>query len=259
MPYLKYYLKKIIMFPDKNECGENVDSEHALYITDNRDIAYTLTSQNCAVLACLNDNNRSEDFGFCSYACENPEFLDIRYFERVYRRIKGIPWDIVETDRCIVRETTVKDVDSFYKIYSEPSVSRYMEPLYEDPNEERAYAQDYIDQVYSYYEFGIWTVTDKVSGEVIGRAGICYREGYSDPELGFVIASERQGNGLATEVCKAILDYAQTEFGFEKVIAFVMNDNLSSVRVCEKLGMHALEQREVGEKKYIMYVWNRPS
>jgi RimJ/RimL family protein N-acetyltransferase len=80
-----------------------------------------------------------------------------------------------------------------------------MEPLYEEVDEERAYARDYIEKVYAFYDFGIWTVVEKTSGEVIGRAGICYREGYEDPELGFMIGVPWQGKGLATEVCRAVL------------------------------------------------------
>lgn len=218
------------------KCVETI-SGGKIYITDSSVIAKKLLEQGEAVLVYLHEGNRQEDFHFCRYACEDVSEVDGQYLDQVYRRYRGLPWKILETEHCIVRETTVTDVDAFYKIYEDPSITEYMEPLYEDPEEERIYAQEYIEKVYGFYNFGIWTVLDRETEEVIGRAGICYREGYEDPELGFMIAGHRQGRGLATEVCKAILKYAGEELGFSKVLAFVQPGNAGSVRVCEKLGM----------------------
>ena len=56
-----------------------------------------------------------------------------------------------------------------------------------DKDKETQYIQDYIKNVYEFYGFGMWTVVEKASGQVIGRAGVSYREGFSLPELGFMI------------------------------------------------------------------------
>ncbi len=265
-----YYLKQAIVLPiegtkqnETNAAGKEspeesraqTSEEATLYITDDSLTARRLLAKGRAVLVYLHEGNRDADFSFCRYACENPEELDMQYLDQIYRRYRQIPWDILETERCLVRETTVEDVDDFYRIYRVPSITEYMDPLYTDPEEERAYAKDYIEQVYEFYHFGIWTVVDKNSREVIGRAGLCYREGYEDPELGFVIAAHRQGQGLATEVCKAILQYGGEELEFERIQAFVQPDNVASLRVCDKLGMKQKGQAELQGKKYLIYVW----
>ncbi len=210
----------------------------SLWVTDMSQMARTLTEAGFAVLAFLHERNREEDFGTCRYALESLSDLDTEYLERVYRRYKRLPWDILETKRCLVRETTEEDVEVFYRIYSDPSITRYMEGLYEDPEQERAYARDYIDKVYCFYNFGIWTVVEKNAGEVIGRAGICYREGYEEPEMGFVIAGPWQGRGYAGEVCEAILRYAREELGFSEILAFVRTENEVSMHICKKLGLN---------------------
>lgn len=233
--------------------------EGILYITDSSVMAHQLVSDGHAVLVRLHDGNRGEDFSFCRYAYEDSDNSDWEpdrdYLERIYRRCRGLPWDILETERCLVRETTVEDVEAFYQIYSNPSIVEYMEPLYEDPEEERSYARDYIDQVYAFYHFGIWTVVEKASGEVIGRAGICYREGCELPELGFVIAAQWQGKGLATEVCRAILQYGYEELDFDRILAFVQPGNAASHRVCEKLGMERVEPVMLQGQEYMAYLW----
>lgn len=228
-----------------------VKSGGFVYVVDDSHRAKELVEAGEAVLVFLHAGNRDQDFHFCKYACEDASELDAAYLDKVYRRYRGLPVEILRTKRCIVRETTVEDVDQFYQIYEEPCITEYMDGLYENPEDEREYARAYIENAYGFYDFGIWTVLDLASNEVIGRAGICYREGYEDPELGFVIAKEFQGKGLATEVCRAILTYAKEEFEFERVLAFVQPGNDASVRVCEKLGMQCDGRSE--DDKYVIY------
>lgn len=204
-----------------------------LYITDQASCARLLQAKNIPVLGWYHQGGDSLEG--LPYLMEVVEEIDVQYLERVYRRFKGIPWDILETKRCYVRETMVEDVDHFLKIYANSEIVRYMEDLY-PPEEERTYIQEYIEKVYRYFEFGVWTVICKETGEVIGRAGFSVRDGYDIPELGFVIAIPWQGKGIATEICRAILDYGEREFGFEKVQALVRMENVSSLSLCRKLG-----------------------
>ena len=80
-----------------------------------------------------------------------------------------------------------------------------MEGLYPDREQEREYIRQYIEKIYTFYEFGVWTVVERESGAVIGRAGFSYREGYNEPELGFIIGVPWQHRGYAEEVGRGIL------------------------------------------------------
>lgn len=162
--------------------------------------------------------------------------LPLRSYEEAYRRLAGLPWDILETERLKVRESTVPDVEDFYRIYAEPSITYYMEGLYQDPEEEKAYMEAYIKQAYGFYGYGLWTVMRKTDNRIIGRAGINVREGYVLPELGFVIERESQRKGYGLEVCRAILEYAKEELGFERVQALVQEENNASAALLERLG-----------------------
>ena len=71
---------------------------------------------------------------------------------------------------------------------------------------------------------------------MIGRAGFSNREGYENPELGFVVGVPWQGRGYATEVCEALLQYGKEELGFEQVQMLVMPENEVSLHLAEKLG-----------------------
>ena len=212
-----------------------------LWITDSLTEAKRLKREGEAVLILLCEENRSEDFSEFPYAVEDIDLMDDEtkelYFERVYRRLRDIPWDILETERCTLRETTVEDVDAFYELYKDPSMTLYMEDLYEDPEEERQYIRDYIKNQYGFYDYGVWTVIEKESGAIIGRAGLSVRPGEEDPELGFLIGVPWQGKGYATEVCRAIIQYAATQLEAKGVVAYVQPENKASIRVCEKVEM----------------------
>ena len=152
-----------------------------------------------------------------------------------------------------VRESIPEDVNEFYRIYSDPSITFFMENLYADREMEVEYVKAYIKQVYGFYGFGLWTVMDKESGQIIGRAGLNVREGYELPELGFVIDVEHQGKGYAFEVCSAILDYAENMLEFEAVQAFVDENNRVSIHLLQKLGFVFVGEA-MAERRYRLYV-----
>lgn len=212
------------------------DREVALYLTDIPQLASMLAAGHYPVIAYVHDGNRHTPLLHVKYVIEGFEDVDAAYFIRVYQRCVGEPWHILDTDRCRIRETTVGDVEAFYRIYREPSVTAYMEDLYEDREAEKQYIRDYIEKVYDFYGFGMWTVLLKETGEVIGRVGVSMREGFEDPELGFVIGVPWQGQGIAQEVCRAILRYAGTELHFRRLQALVHAENTSSIRLLSKLG-----------------------
>lgn len=225
-----------------------------LYITDQEEIYADLRKEGRYVLPYCHEGNRGAVFPGASYVVENWEELDQAFFERVYRRLAGLPWEILETDRLLVRETTVEDADSFYEIYGQPSITAYMEALFEDRDEQIAYMESYIETVYAFYEYGMWTVLEKQSKAVIGRAGISRREGYDLPELGFVIGVPWQGRGYAFEVCAAILDYARRELEMTKVQALVRPGNEKSVKLCEKLGFSYRAETQADGVRYRWFV-----
>lgn len=224
-----------------------------LWITDSASCAGRAAAEGRAVLAFFHEGSKGQDFSSIKYAFEEPEGLDADYLERVYRRCAGLPWDILDTERCHLRETTEADVDDFYRIYADPSITKYMEGLYPEIGEEKAYIREYIEKIYGFYDFGVWTVIKRDTGEVIGRAGYSYREGFVNPELGFVIGAPWQGQGLAYEVCRGILQYGKEQLGFREVQALVEPENKVSRHLCSKLGMRPGETVRIQDKSYICF------
>lgn len=214
--------------------------QETLYITDSETVYHALRQQGRYVLPCRHGGNGNANFTGALYVIEQIEEVGYETVDMAYRRLAGLPWEILTTKRCVIRETIPEDVDSFYRIYAEPEVTQYMESLYPDRNEEIAYIEDYRNSVYRFYGYGMWTVLAK-DGTVIGRAGISWREGFELPELGFVIGVPWQRQGYAYEVCSAILTYARNELNMAQIQALVMAGNEKSSALCRKLGFQYVE------------------
>ena len=92
---------------------------------------------------------------------------------------------------------------------------------------ERQCVEEYIRKVYDFYGYGIWSVVWKQTGEVIGRVG--FEQG-EPPMLGYMIAGEWQRRGIAEEVCRAVLEVAGQELGWEEVAVKIDRRNAASGR-----------------------------
>ena len=235
--------------------GKNFELvEEILIITDDAKTTETLLREKYYVAVLYHEQNKDQSFPPVRYAIEDLFQLDYKSYEEVYQRLAGLPWEILQTKRLLVRESTVDDVDEFYRIYKDPSITLYMENLYEDRDTEAAYMKAYIDQIYGFYGYGLWTVILKETGQIIGRAGLSIREGYDFPELGFLIDTAFQKQGYGFEVCNAILKYAREELAFEKVQALADERNVISINLLQKLGFIYDRDVTVENRRYRLYL-----
>ena len=174
------------------------------------------------------------------YAVESLAELDIEYLERVRRRYNHIPWDIGETERCLIRELSLSDLPALYELYDKPGMTDYVEPLY-DYETELEYQKAYIENMYGFYEYGMWLVFSKETGKLIGRAGLEHNE------MGYMIAPEFWNMGYATEVCRFIIDYARENTDFEELYCRIDERNVASVRLAKKLGF--VKNGQIGNER----------
>lgn len=239
----------------ENDSEDLKDKRDTLYIVDMEAMAEQLRMSGHLVLPYRHQGNPGENFPGENYPyiIEEIEEMDYEAMDMVYRRLVGLPWDILTTKRCIVRETTVEDVDRFYRLYADDSVTAYMEALYPDREQEIAYIQDYNKRVYQFYGYGMWTVLDRETRCVIGRVGISWREGFDVPELGFMLGVAWQHKGYAFEMCQAVLTYAKEQLEMDAVQALVMEGNVPSERLCARLGFEERGKVVMEGKEYNVY------
>lgn len=188
---------------------------------------------------------------------EGLEEVDAQFLLRAYQRKHGLPWTILTTKRCIVREMTLDDLDALFLLYAGNGMTDYLEPLYEY-EKEKEYQRSYIKTVYGFYGYGMWVVIEKSSQTLIGRVGIENREACDwEAELGYAIAVPYQKKGYASEVCAAVMDYAWKFLEFEKLNCLIHTGNTASLQLAKKLGFEFLETRLLDGVSMEHYVCQR--
>jgi RimJ/RimL family protein N-acetyltransferase len=56
------------------------------------------------------------------------------------------------------------------------------------------------------------------------------------PEVGWILATAKQGKGYATEAVQTILDWARGRFVADEFACLIHPDNAASLRLADKLG-----------------------
>ena len=212
-----------------------------------------------AAVGYVNPRLQAQKLAGAVMAVEGFEEVDFYFLERMYQRFHGIPWTVIETERCILREMTVEDLDGLYQLYQGKSIARYMDGLYEDRKKEEEYTKAYIKNMYAFYGYGMWIAVEKPTGRMIGRAGLGNREIQGKPslELGYLVGEEFQNQGFATELCQGILQFAKEGTEFEEIHCLIEKENEISVHLAEKLGF--IWQEEIKIQGRIMQRYTKTS
>ncbi|WP_068619797.1 GNAT family N-acetyltransferase [Paenibacillus tuaregi] len=143
------------------------------------------------------------------------------------------------SDRLVIRQFALHDVQSFYQYRANPAVSRFQSwenYTYEDAE---AFVRKQMahspDQPGTWFQYAIALVD---SNQLIGDCAI-HTLG-AEPrivELGFTLAPEYQGTGYMHEALCSLLDYVFGTLDKHKMIAFTDVRNKKSIQVLERLGM----------------------
>ena len=73
--------------------------------------------------------------------------------------------------------------------------------------------------------------------------------------MGYVIDPRWRHQGIAYEVCSAIMEYAAEHTDFERLNALTEADNVASIALLEKLGFTYLEDTDVSGNMTRRYVF----
>lgn len=157
----------------------------------------------------------------------------------------------LHTPRLTLRGFSAADLDQYARlIFADPEVTRYL-PQREIPPLERAVRSvRYFNRHWAERGYGIWAVTDRRDGRLIGQCGLNYLSENGEVEVDYALARPYWGNGLATEAAGAALDFG---FGrsqpalhppLDKIIALAVPENRASRRVMEHLGMAYVQEAD---------------
>lgn len=173
------------------------------------------------------------------------------YIRLIYDRYNNQPHIVADTDKIIMREMTVADLPRMYEMYATLADCPYIEALYEY-DREKEFTINYINNMYRFFQYGLWLVFDKYTGKLIGRVGLENREidGITRQELGYLIRKDYQNRGYAYEACMCAIRYAREELGISELFACIHTDNIPSITLAYKLGFEIYAENIEGMNIY---------
>jgi RimJ/RimL family protein N-acetyltransferase len=170
----------------------------------------------------------------------------------------------LETPRLLLRLPEISDAEPFMDIFWDPEVVEKKQVTLTEAPGDVALATRKTAALVEHWDvrgYGLWTVVEKASGQVIGCVGLQLWKGWPGVELAWIIHRSRWGQGLATEAAVAALDWAWANTKIDHIISLINADDLRSMRVAAKVG-ERFERADVdpinGESIHV-YAIHRPS
>lgn len=148
---------------------------------------------------------------------------------------------ILETARLLLRPLLESDAEDVFEYLHEPAVNCFACMKLDTLEDAKAEMKNRIGETEYYF-----AIVLKETGKVIGEID-AYPES-DDPHEGtdtvkdtfspcWMLNLQYTGNGYAYEATHAFFDYLFREKGARRIYAYTEDYNLSSQRLCERLGM----------------------
>ena len=163
----------------------------------------------------------------------------------------------LETARLALRPFEASDVDAMAAVLGDPGSMRfYPRPF------TREETRTWIERNRARFDrdgLGLWAVTLRGSGELVGDCGAVPQtvDGVGELELGWHLHPAHQGRGLATEAATTWRDHAFATTDRERLIALIVDANVASRRVAERIGMTVWKSAEFAGRPHLVYAIRR--
>jgi RimJ/RimL family protein N-acetyltransferase len=158
----------------------------------------------------------------------------------------------IETPRLILRLPQGSDASPLLEIHEHPEAIKYVTTT----RRGIVGAWTSVAMMLGHWQlrgYGQWTISEKATGEVVGRVGFWYPEGWPGTELGWIVRHSRWGQGFATEASSASLEWAWANTELTEIISLIEPSNSASIRVAEKIGERFLRREIVNGEDLCVY------
>lgn len=150
----------------------------------------------------------------------------------------------IETTRLCLTRFRNEDLNRYAAIMGEDEVGKWFPGGKGYTIEQATKSLGSILKHWEKHGFGIYAVTRKEDGILLGRCGLNFIDETSEVEVDFVIARNFWRRGYATEAAKACLDQGFESLNLDKIIALSKPENIASRRVMEKVGMRHVKDAQ---------------
>ena len=151
---------------------------------------------------------------------------------------------ILTTERLILREYTMDDLEGLLEIISDGETMKYYPRPYDRDGAVRWI--NWCMNSYSQNGFGLWAIQLRDGGEFIGDCGISMQniDGESLPEIGYHINKRHWRLGYASEAAAAVRDWGFTNRDFDSLYSYMNSENIPSYSTAASVGLRRIKEYE---------------
>ena len=144
-----------------------------------------------------------------------------------------MPPNTIETERLLLRLWNLSDREPFARLNSDPRVMEFFPAALS-----RAESDGLVERIEEHFRrhgFGLYAVELRQSRRFIGYTGLAVPNfvAHFTPcvEIGWRLAAEHWGQGLASEAARAVIRHAFDSLHLEALVSFTVPANVRSRRV----------------------------
>lgn len=146
---------------------------------------------------------------------------------------------MLETTHLRLRRWNDADLEPFARLNADPRVMEFFPSVLS--REESDQMVDKILRGFALRGYGLYAAELRETAAFIGFIGLSvpgFRAHFTPcVEIGWRLAAEYWGRGLATEGARAVVHHAFDQLGLTSLVSFTTERNAPSRRVMEKIGM----------------------
>lgn len=146
---------------------------------------------------------------------------------------------MIETPRLVLRHWEAGDREPFARLNADPRVMEFMPGGLSSSESDALIGR--IENHFRAHGFGLLAAELRHERLFIGYVGLQVPgfQAHFTPcvEIGWRLAADYWGQGLATEGAKAVTRYAFASLGLDDLVSFTVPANTRSIRVMKKIGM----------------------
>ena len=148
---------------------------------------------------------------------------------------------MLSTERLVLRRWRPDDLGPYAEMCADPDVMRWIGDGRVRTREECANAISAFERAWDDRGFGLFAMELRASGRLVGFVGLSVPaflpEILPAVEIGWRLAADHWGKGLATEGARAALRFGFGHAGLTRIVSIHQVGNGASGRIMEKLGM----------------------
>lgn len=139
-----------------------------------------------------------------------------------------------ETPRLVVRPAAIED----FAIYRDILMSDRAVYMVSEPMSREAAWLDFSQTLSTWLlrGHGLFAITRKTDGAVLGFTLIGFEVGDQEPELGWFLTDEAEGQGYAFEAAKVVRAWGIDTLELASLVSYIDPPNARSIALAEKLG-----------------------